>query len=211
LAIDAGSSLIANHIVQGSLVIGGSAGSPSTVTIAPSDSNGDPVSGLAVAAANTQTAVGTAMLSNGSVSTATSNAATLTPGPMATKDSTTGDSPGGITTGSTGVAASSNGASIAELPTAATTSSAMPIGAETTAASQPAPLPTLDDLDSIESTNERSNSISANDRQLALDAIFADRGSTNVTDIDSLLDLISAGVKRDAADKLASDLASGMI
>jgi autotransporter-associated beta strand protein len=43
LLIDAGSDLTANCIVQGALVIGGSAGSPATLTIAPSDSSGNPL------------------------------------------------------------------------------------------------------------------------------------------------------------------------
>jgi autotransporter-associated beta strand protein len=41
--IDAGSNLTANSIVQGALVIGGSAGSPAKLTIAPSDSSGNPL------------------------------------------------------------------------------------------------------------------------------------------------------------------------
>jgi ELWxxDGT repeat protein len=42
LTVDAGSSLTANCIVQSALVIGGTAGSPATVTIAASDSSGNP-------------------------------------------------------------------------------------------------------------------------------------------------------------------------
>ena len=57
LAINDGSSLIANHIIQGSLVIGGSAGSPATVTIAASDSAGNP---LAIAGATTAAATSAA-------------------------------------------------------------------------------------------------------------------------------------------------------
>jgi autotransporter-associated beta strand protein len=49
--IDAGSSLTANSINLGSLVIGGTAGSPATVTIAASDANGNPLA--AAAASNT--------------------------------------------------------------------------------------------------------------------------------------------------------------
>jgi hypothetical protein len=43
LTVNAGSSLTANHIVQSALVIGGTAGSPATVTIAASDSSGNPL------------------------------------------------------------------------------------------------------------------------------------------------------------------------
>jgi autotransporter-associated beta strand protein len=42
LVINAGASLTANHINEGALVIGGTAGSPGVVTIAASDANGDP-------------------------------------------------------------------------------------------------------------------------------------------------------------------------
>jgi hypothetical protein len=41
--INAGSDLAANHIIQTALVIGGTMGSPATVTIAPSDANGNPL------------------------------------------------------------------------------------------------------------------------------------------------------------------------
>ena len=43
LSISAGGSLIATHIIQDALVIGGTAGSPAVVTIAPSDSAGNPL------------------------------------------------------------------------------------------------------------------------------------------------------------------------
>lgn len=60
--INAGSDLTADSIVQGSLVIGGTAGSPSVFTLAASDDNGNP---LAAAAAtidsSAETAVGNAM------------------------------------------------------------------------------------------------------------------------------------------------------
>ncbi len=41
--VNAGSDLTANHIVQSALVIGGTAGSPATVTIAASDASGNPL------------------------------------------------------------------------------------------------------------------------------------------------------------------------
>ncbi len=48
--VNAGANLTANHIVQNALVIGGSATSVGTVTIAPSDAAGNPMaSGLAAA------------------------------------------------------------------------------------------------------------------------------------------------------------------
>ena len=49
LTVDAGSSLTANHIVQSALVIGGTAGTPATVTIAASDASGNPLISAAVA------------------------------------------------------------------------------------------------------------------------------------------------------------------
>jgi hypothetical protein len=45
--INSGGSLIANHIVQSSLVIGGAAGSPANATIAASDANGNPLNAVA--------------------------------------------------------------------------------------------------------------------------------------------------------------------
>jgi fibronectin-binding autotransporter adhesin len=51
-SLDSGTSLTANHIVQGTLAIGGLSGSPSTVTIGASDASGNPLgssSGLALA------------------------------------------------------------------------------------------------------------------------------------------------------------------
>jgi hypothetical protein len=55
LTIDAGADLTANQIVQGSLVIGGTAGSPDFVTIAPSDASGNPL--ISGASSNLATAV----------------------------------------------------------------------------------------------------------------------------------------------------------
>ena len=52
LTVNAGSSLTANHIVQGALVIGGTAGSPATVTIAASDSSGNPLISAAAASSS---------------------------------------------------------------------------------------------------------------------------------------------------------------
>ena len=53
--VSAGSNLIANHIVQGSLVIGGTAGSAATATIAATDANGNPLNAVATATAATST------------------------------------------------------------------------------------------------------------------------------------------------------------
>ncbi len=44
-AVDAGADLTANHIIQNALAIGGQAGSPGKVTMAASDSNGNPLDG----------------------------------------------------------------------------------------------------------------------------------------------------------------------
>ena len=52
LTVDAGSSLTASHIVQSALVIGGAAGSPATVTIAASDSSGNPLISAAAASSS---------------------------------------------------------------------------------------------------------------------------------------------------------------
>ncbi len=53
--VSAGGSLIANHIVQGSLVIGGTAGSAATATIAATDANGNPLNAVEIATAATST------------------------------------------------------------------------------------------------------------------------------------------------------------
>ncbi|HEV2972048.1 MAG TPA: hypothetical protein VGY55_18895, partial [Pirellulales bacterium] len=52
LTVDAGSSLTANHVVQSALVIGGTAGSSATVTIAASDSAGNPLISASVASSS---------------------------------------------------------------------------------------------------------------------------------------------------------------
>ncbi|HEV2968811.1 MAG TPA: IPT/TIG domain-containing protein [Pirellulales bacterium] len=52
LTVDAGSSLTANHIVQGALVIGGTADAPAMLTIAASDSSGNPLISAAVASSS---------------------------------------------------------------------------------------------------------------------------------------------------------------
>jgi RHS repeat-associated protein len=46
LTVNAGNSLTAGHIIQSALVIGGTAGSPATVTIAASDANGNPLNSV---------------------------------------------------------------------------------------------------------------------------------------------------------------------
>ena len=83
LAVSAGGNLAANHIVQDSLAIGGTPGSPAMVTIAASDANGNPL--YSAAASNTSSATD-AMTSfpepapptSGSAS-AVATASTLTP------------------------------------------------------------------------------------------------------------------------------------
>ena len=52
LIVNAGSNLTASHIVLGSLVIGGTAGSPATVTIAASDEVGNPLPAAAAASSS---------------------------------------------------------------------------------------------------------------------------------------------------------------
>ena len=78
--INSGSSLIANHIIQSSLVIGGTAGSPATVTIAASDAKGNPLN--AAATSDIRTAI------NGSTSAAQpapKNTASVSAVPTATR------------------------------------------------------------------------------------------------------------------------------
>jgi autotransporter-associated beta strand protein len=58
--IDAASDLTANRIVQGALVIGGSAGSPAMLTIAPSDSSGNPLA-VGTSSAGSQPAIAAPM------------------------------------------------------------------------------------------------------------------------------------------------------
>ena len=52
VVVNAGSSLTADHINEGSLIIGGTAGSPAVVTIAASDAAGNPLAESAAAAAS---------------------------------------------------------------------------------------------------------------------------------------------------------------
>jgi hypothetical protein len=55
-AVNAGSDLTANHIVQGALIIGGTSGSPALVTIAASDAAGNPLATAADLALNSSAA-----------------------------------------------------------------------------------------------------------------------------------------------------------
>ncbi|HEV3343349.1 MAG TPA: RHS repeat-associated core domain-containing protein, partial [Pirellulales bacterium] len=55
VVVNAGSNLTANHIIQGNLVIGGTAGSPAIVTIAASDANGNPLNSVAASHTSTTT------------------------------------------------------------------------------------------------------------------------------------------------------------
>ena len=59
LTVGAGSSLTASHIIQGALVIGGTAEIPAVVTIAASDSSGNPLTAPS-ASSETTTSVGVA-------------------------------------------------------------------------------------------------------------------------------------------------------
>jgi hypothetical protein len=73
LSISGGGSLTATHIIQDALVIGGTAGSPAIVTIAPSDSSGNP---LGVSSANQRVVPASSMaaVASPSISTAVSAA-----------------------------------------------------------------------------------------------------------------------------------------
>jgi hypothetical protein len=80
LQADAGSSLVANHITLGGLVIGGTADVPAMVTIAASDASGNPLASSTAAASNSAIALTTSTLS----STSNISAGTFTPGRLAT-------------------------------------------------------------------------------------------------------------------------------
>jgi autotransporter-associated beta strand protein len=70
VVVDAGSDLTADHIVQNALVIGGAPGSPATVTIAASDSNGNSLS-----EADSTTTMNSGFTLAGSLASAASNPA----------------------------------------------------------------------------------------------------------------------------------------
>jgi hypothetical protein len=83
LAIDAGADLTANQIVQGALVIGGSSGNFATLTIAASDSSGNPLIADASDAGSSSSAIASSDVSATSfASAATTTTAASSPAPL---------------------------------------------------------------------------------------------------------------------------------
>jgi autotransporter-associated beta strand protein len=83
LAIDAGADLTANQIVQGALVIGGSFGNFGALSIAASDSSGNPLAASASDAGSSSTAVASSGISAMSfAAAATTTTATSRPAPL---------------------------------------------------------------------------------------------------------------------------------
>ncbi len=179
-----GSSLTANSIVQGSLVIGGSAGSPAIVTIAASDASGNPFG----AASNASSAAAALATSNGSAAVHTVRSPAVQTAPVA---DTVAATIANVAAGSTAGASPSDVAS--STPTSAPRTVADPANdvtcaPATTATEQSAgPAASVDLNSSSASTPRLAGSVassvpeggqrsfySSDDVLGAIDAIFAD-------------------------------------
>jgi hypothetical protein len=191
-AVGDGSSLTANSIVQGSLEIGGSAGSPAIVTIAASDASGNP---LSAAASGSPAAAGAVVTATGSAAVQTANAAAIQV-PVAAETAVFQDSertpslPANVATGDlaseaaapAAVADPSNNAACGPATTAddpaaspATTVSSVP---ESAAAPRIAA-----GVDSTVSASRQHVPASSSDLLAALDSIFADDFSADSVDL----------------------------
>jgi large repetitive protein len=186
LAIGAGGSLIANHIIQNSLVIGGSAANPATVTIAASDSDGNP---LASAAASSATASGFALSSAQSAvgqSTAVQAAAVRSEPPQSDIVSQPIAGP-----------AKPSPAALTSAPE--TPHSSPP----TDPAAKPSELVSstsgLETREVASAAKARGDFGSWNQPSAAVDAVFEDHGVPTIVD-DDLLDLIGSGIGKFAKE-----------
>ena len=179
-----GSSLTANSIVQGSLVIGGSAGNPATVTIAASDASGNPVSAATSgsSAATTALATSTGSAAVQSVSGDEVQDATPAAGVVAfdianvaassTANTAAADVASSMPTSAPGtVADPSNDATCGPATTAAEQAAGQSTSVELNSASATAPR----FAGSVDSTvNAGRSVISSSDLLAAIDSIFAD-------------------------------------
>ncbi len=210
LVVNSGASLTANHIVQGSLVIGGDASNPATVTIAPSDAAGNPLAAATVTSSTSSGVVGTAAVESGSVSAAGSSVestAVATSAPLAAGISPSSSISTEATRASLPSAASPPfdwlsdlALSLPSLPQHLSSSRANLDTAET-------PVLQVPNLNAVAAGSSavgcaNGNSIADADIYAATDAIFGSGRVATTAEDDSLLDLIAADVGQDAADPL---------
>jgi hypothetical protein len=183
-----GSNLTANHIVQGSLVIGGTATAPSTVTIAASDAAGNPLPAAAISATTSAATASASSLATGSSAGAS--------GPTTTAESLESSSVEKSNIGRQPSVGS------ADPPSSPLTISAPP--------SDPAPL-AIDALQSPRTSNDgpissgaasiapgRPDSL-ASLPPAAVDSVFEDNG-VQTSPADELLDLIGPALDKPAID-----------
>jgi MBG domain len=178
LTIKDGSSLIANHIIQNSLVIGGSAGNPTTVTIAASDSTGNP---LASAAASSATASSVA-LSSAPAQSAVRQSAAVQAAAVQSEPAQPKPSPAALASAAPETLPSSPPTCPAAKSSALVTSTA---GLETREVASDA--------------KARGDFVSWNQSSAAVDAVFEDHGVPMIVD-DDLLDLIGSDVGKIAKE-----------
>ncbi|HEV3418155.1 MAG TPA: MBG domain-containing protein [Pirellulales bacterium] len=210
IVVNSGASLTANHIVQGSLVIGGDATNPATVTIAASDSAGNPLVAAAVTSSGSSGVVGTAAVESGGVSAAGSpveSTAVATSAPLAA-----GISPSGSTSTETLGASVPSGSSPSfgwlsdsALPSPSLSQRLSSSRANLDTAATPVlqvPNLSADVAGSSAAARTSGNSIAEADLHAAAEAVFESGDVTTTAVDDSLLDLIAADVGQDAPDQL---------
>jgi hypothetical protein len=182
-----GSSLIANSIVQGSLVIGGTADSPSAATIAASDASGNPLA--AASAGGSQTASAPLAVSSGTAAVQSSNDAGHAGGLVASiiasnaASSAVSNSPSSSTDmiadsasqpAADGVVATPSSVTI-ETPAANSATQAAVSASDAESSSVPAPVPTIaGTTSSTTDTDVGRVLVSSGDVQAAIDSIFAE-------------------------------------
>lgn len=170
--VDSGSSLVANRIVQGSLVIGGSPDNPSVVTIAASDAAGNPLASAGVSASP-------------SVSGAVLGAAPSGPAATAPDQQSIADHSVSMSIAAEPI---SHAAQLPpQLPSALACSPAMSLSSVSPAVHTEVPPSAI--LSSIRMDFATGN------QPNAVDTIFEAHGISSSVD-DSLLDLIGLGIER---------------
>jgi MBG domain len=211
VVVDSGASLTANHIVQGSLVIGGDATNPATVTIAASDSAGNPLAAAAATSSGSQGLIGTAAIESGGASAASlaaESTAATTSAPLAS-----GVSPSISTSPEASSAFLPSGSSPSlgwlsdsALPSQSSlqrlSSSAEQSDTTATTESQVSNR-NAESADSKAVASTSGNAVAREDLYAAADAVFASSGVATTADDDSLLDLIAEGAGHDNAVRLA--------
>jgi hypothetical protein len=188
ITVGDGSTLTVNRIVQGSLVIGGSAGAPATVTIAASDAAGNPLPTASAAVATPATTASSSSLATGSLTVGSTPISPRPIQPPATSESNAGTQPRAHSND----ASTSPGLPSISAPPAAPTP--LPIAIESLAASNDGP------------SSSAAVSQSADSRQAiasippaAVDSVFEDSGVATSLD-EELIDLLTLGGDKSTID-----------